>query len=118
MTTHLVSAIHKNENDDPEMTAFDLRVYGLSYVEDPTTTEGFNRSFHVINQKVDTVTEWLEILMDTEDIKTIQHNYKQFEPERIIMLMNRYPIISRIIPQYRLETKQQEEVVKTIVASL
>ena len=113
-----VSAIHKNENDDPEMTAFDLRVYGLSYVEDPTTTEGFNRSFNVINQKVDTVTEWLEILMDTEDIKTIQHNYKQFEPERIIMLMNRYPIISRIIPQYKLETKQQEEVVKTIVASL
>ena len=113
-----VSAIHKNENDDPEMTAFDLRVYGLSYVEDPTTTEGFNKSFNVINQRADTVTEWLEILMDTEDIKTIQHNYKQFEPERIIMLMNRYPIISRIIPQYKLETKQQEEVVKTIVASL
>lgn len=113
-----VSAIHKNENDGPEMTAFDLRVYGLSYVEDPTTTEGFNRSFNVINQKADTVTEWLEILMDTDDIKTIQHNYKQFEPERIIMLMNRYPIISRIIPQYKLETKQQEEVVKTIVASL
>lgn len=113
-----VSAIHKNENDDPEMTAFDLRVYGLSYVEDPTTTEGFNKSFNVINQRADTVTEWLEILMDTDDIKTIQHNYKQFEPERIIMLMNRYPIISRIIPQYKLETKQQEEVVKTIVASL
>lgn len=113
-----VSVIHKDNNDDPEMTAFDLRVYGLSYVEDPKTTEGFNRSFNVINHKANTVTEWLEILMDTDEIKTIQHNYKKFEPERIIMLMNRYPIISRIIPQYKLETKQQEEVIKTIVAAL
>ena len=113
-----ITTIHKDENDEPEMTAFDLRVYGLSYVEDPTTTEGFNKSFTIINQEEDTVTDWLKILIETEDIKTIAHNYKKFEPERILMVMNRYPIISRIIPQYKLEAKQQEEVVKTIVAAL
>lgn len=113
-----ITTIHKDGNDEPEMTAFDLRVYGLSYVEDPTTTEGFNKSFTIIKQEADTVTDWLKVLIETEDIKTISHNYKQFEPERILMIMNRYPIISRIIPQYKLEAKQQEEIVKTIVAAL
>lgn len=112
--------IYADENNNPEMTPFDLRVYGLTYVDNPTTTEGFNRSFTVINQNTDAnvVTSWLEILRDTEDIKCIQHNYKAFEKNRILMLMNRYPIISRIIPQYKLEPKQQAEVINAIVSSL
>ena len=112
-----VSKIHKVDSE-PEMNAFDLKVYGLSYVANPTTTEAFNRSFHIIDQKADTYTEWVEILNDTDELKSLQHNYKSFEYNRIIMLMNRYPIISRIIPQYKLETKQQEEVLARIVTDL
>lgn len=102
----------------PEMTAFDLKIYGLQYVDDPTTTDGFNKTFTIIKQQGDVVTDWSKILLDTEDIKSIPHNYQPFEEDRIIMLMNRYPIVSRIIPHYKLELKQQEEVTKTIIAAL
>lgn len=117
-TSTTTTLVHQDSSGNPELTAFDLRVYGLTYVDDPTTSEGFNRSFSVINQNSDTVTDWLQILMDTDSIKSIQHNYKEFEPNRIVMIMNRYPIIAKIIPQYKLEIKQQEEVIKSVVSAL
>lgn len=117
-SSYTITHVKQDESGNPELTPFDLRIYGLKYSDDVTTTDGFNKSFTLINQEADVVTEWLEILQDTDLIKSIQHNYKQFEPNRILMLFNKYILNSKIIPQYKLELKQQEEVKKAIVVAL
>lgn len=117
-TSTTTTLVNQDSSGNPELTAFDLRVYGLTYVDDPTTSASFNRSFLLINQNSDTITDWLQILMDTDSIKSIQHNYKEFEPNRMVMFMNRYPIIAKIIPQYKLEVKQQDEVINSVVSAL
>lgn len=106
------------EYAEPEMSAFDLRIYGLTYVDDPTTDLGFNKSFRLILPDAHKYGEWGSILMDTEDIKSIQHNYKLFEPGRILMLFNCYPIVSRIIPINKVDEKQQIEIITAVKKAL
>lgn len=106
------------ENIHPSMGPFDLRVYGLHYSPNPVSAEEFNRTFTLIPQNDTTVTDWLKILVDTEKIKSIQHNFKPFQDNKILMLFNRYPINCRIIPQTKLTAAQQVEVVATVVSKL
>lgn len=106
------------EYTEPEMDAFDLRIYGLAYVDDPTTDIGFNKSFKLILPDAHSYGEWGTILLDTEDVKSIQHNYKTFESERILMLFNCYPIVSRIIPVNKVEEKQQIEIITAVKKAL
>lgn len=103
---------------EPELSAFDLRVYALAYVDDPTTSAGYERSFSLINIDSTTNNSWLEILQDTDDIKSIEHNYKEHEKNRVLMLKNKYPIVTRIIPQYKLTDVQQQEVKVAVVKKL
>lgn len=106
------------DNIHPSMGPFDLRVYGLHYSPNPVSAEEFNRTFTLIPQNDTTVTDWLKILVDTEKIKSIQHNFKPFQDNKILMLFNRYPINCRIIPQTKLTAAQQVEVVATVVSKL
>lgn len=117
-SSYTITHVKQDEFGNPELSPFDLRIYALKYSEDITTTSGFNRSFTVIPHEADVVTDWAEILQDTDLIKSIQHNYKDFEPNRILMLFNNYVLNSKIIPQYKLEPKQQEEVKKAIIVAL
>ena len=106
--------IHQSDNA-PELNAFNLKLYGLTFVDNPTTTEGFNRSFSLITpQNV----AWKEIQFDVEDIKSLQHDFSNFEKNRPLLLMNRYPIVCKIIPQYKLEASQQTELTRTIIYAL
>lgn len=107
-----------SKNQEPEMSAFDLRVYGLTFVDDPTTTDGFNRCFNLIIPDAHNDSSWNEILYDTDGIKSIQHNYKSFETDRILMLMNCFPLVSKIIPNSKLETKQQNEILMAVTKAL
>lgn len=104
----------------PEMTAFDLKIYGLEYVSDFSTSDRFNKSFTIINytDASDTQTAWTEILADTDNVKSLQHNYKAFKKNTLLMLMNKYPIVAKIIPTSKLEVRQQIEVQTAIIRNL
>lgn len=119
-TTVVNIAADSNNSSQPELTAFDLRVYGLQYCSNINTSSKFNKTFNVINytNTTDTVTAWNEILLDTDGVKSLQHNYKSFKPDVPFMFMNRYPIVAKIIPTYKLEIKQQIEVQRAIINNL
>lgn len=100
----------------PEMNAFDLRVYALRYVSAFQAPTDYYRSFQVIvpESKVSTTgiysdSDWASIFNTSSDIKTIQHDYKQFEKNRLLMFKNKYPIEVRIIPRYKLDANNHEE---------
>lgn len=112
----------------PEMNAFDLRVYALTYVDNPQTDDGFNKSFTLIrpvvtDEEKETASmtdyaQWVEIYNDTDAIKSLQHNYREFIPDRPLIFRNEYPLIVKIIPQYRLQPVQQVEVKRAVVSNL
>lgn len=99
---------------EDEMTAFDLRVYGLKYVDNFTDYKNFSKSFEVLNFG----TESGGIERSTADIKCLSHNYLDFEKDRIILLKNRYPIIAKIVSPYRLALSQQEEIINSVKLNL
>lgn len=109
----------------PELEPFDLRVYGLSYVPDPSSsTAQYMKSFMLIRPENEAenqdglLTEWEWILRDTADIKAIPHNYRNLEKNRIAMIKNKYPIIARIIPQYRVFSEQEKEIQEKVTVAL
>ena len=110
--------IQTDESSNPELTAFDLRVYGLKYSNDFTRAAGFNKSFELIDKSSGVEDDWGVILQDTEKIKSISHNFADFEDDRILLIFNQYPITAKIVPQYKLTTAQQVEVLKAIRSEL
>lgn len=101
---------------EPELTAFDLRVYGLKY--DGSVFEDykhFSRSFDLYDVRQDAG----QLLTDhTSQVKCLSHDYREFVPDRIILLKNRYPILAKIVSPYKLALSQQEEILNTVKLKL
>lgn len=99
---------------DEEMTAFDLRIYGLKYVDGFADYKSFSKSFDVINFG----REPSSIERNTADIKCLSHNYLPFERDRILLLKNRYPIVAKIVSPYKLALSQQDEIISRVKLNL
>ena len=98
----------------PEMTAFDLRVYGLAYHDGFTDYSSFSKSFDVIN----VVREYSSIVNSSADIKCIAHDYIPFEKDRIILLKNRYPLTAKLISTHKLAPSQQNDILQKVKSNL
>jgi len=103
----------KYESEEPEMTAFDLRVYGLRYVDGFTDYKSFSRSFDILDSRIHN-----SIDSSTASVKCLAHDYKPFEADRIILLKNRYPIVARVVSPYKLTLAQQDEILSRIKLNL
>ena len=117
--THKI--VKSDTNGNPELTPFDLKVYGLTYFPTPATPEQFNRTFSIINTVKtgsDEDTNWFWAQEAMEDIKSIQHNFKQFLPYEIVMLKNKFPIICRIVPTYKLLESQSSDIISKVTTAL
>ena len=91
-----------------EMSAFDLRVYGLTYVDSFDDYDKFRKSFMVENNA-------LSYKLDsTSEVKCISHDFIPFEQNRIILLKNRYPIVAKIISSSVLGDAQKDEIIKNV----
>lgn len=101
-----------------ELTAFDLRVYGLTYVDNATTAAGYTKSFTVIEDSESLATDWYQIKADTLNIKSIQHDFQNYICNRPIMFKNKFPIKAKIIPQYKLIDAQKQDVLSKVETAL
>ena len=99
--------------EEPEMTAFDLRVYGLKYVDGFDDYKNFSKSFELQDS-----VSYSSIEPSTSNVKCLSHDYKEFIADRIILLKNRYPIVAKIVSPYRLALSQQEEILTTVKLKL
>lgn len=107
----------KDDNDVDEMSPFDLRVYGLTYVPNVNTKDDFSRSFTLITEK-DSVDLWNNDFDDSYFLKLVSHNYRDFIPYRLICLKNKFPIVARIIPKQRLTDVEKKNLSTNIVNAL
>lgn len=114
-TTPIVAEI-----EEDEMSAFDLRIYALQYVEDPTTSNGFEKSFLPVELVNEDVYGRGQLVNSSifDDINLIQHDYKAIKLDEIFMIKNKYPIVSRIIPYNKLTEMQKSEVLFNVYYAL
>ena len=102
----------------PLMSAFDLRIYALHYSSDITTTDGFKKSFEVQLRDSNDVYGVAGYKDSIQKIKCIQHDYKDFEIGKIILLKNKFPIVAKIIPQYKVDSGQMIDMLNNIRTAL
>lgn len=100
--------------ETPEMTAFDLRLYGLQYVEAPSfSAEAFNTSFQpLLYNAAEKSNEWKILEEDMSDLKCISHNFVEFIPNRLFMLKNRFPIVAKLVSSSLLTMTQRDEILR------
>lgn len=104
----------------PELDPFDLRIYGLTYVDDPTTADNYAKSFTLLQTDDSVANDMYKLKQSLRELKCIQHNFQQFIPNRILMIKNKYYIQSKIIPQYKITpgSTQESDIKKKIIHDL
>ena len=119
LTSKSIIGIGEGGNDievttsEPELTPFDLRIYALKYVNPITTEASFDLSFELATSSYLT-----NLKDDMDDIKCIQHDFKELADMDIINIQLRYPIYAKIIPYNKLDTLQQLEIQSNIAKAL
>lgn len=106
-------------NQAEKLSAFDLRLYGFNFVGIPTTAISFINSFTVLKPSSQNGLNDMSFIEDSlKEIKSIQHDFKEYDKDKIFMIKNKYPLQMQIIPQYTLDDKQQKEVIANIYTAL
>jgi hypothetical protein len=107
----------------PMVDAFDLKIYALQRQDTFDTVQAYNNSFEIIPYNDLYRDPTLQNIVDDEsgyiyDVKSVQHSFLNHAPNKICMIKNKYPVITKIIPQYKLTVLQQDEVKTNIIKAL
>ena len=94
----------------PKMSAFDLCVYALEYVPVVTTPSLFKTSFNILDAN--------SYMFSDKDMKSLQHEFKQYESNKILMLKNKYTVTANIVPKYSLSTTEKYQIRSNIETNL
>lgn len=114
------SKVLNDANGTPYMTAFDLKIYPLKYVEDTSDVDNYNESF-----KMDISSTKKDILESyVNDERCISHDFKEVSKNiqtpalDAELFTNEYSINCKVIPQYELTKLQVDEVTSNIKKAL
>lgn len=99
----------------PLMSAFDLKLYCLNYVGTPTNGTQYNDTFLMLNPDSALLSNVKSLI---EGVKSIQHNYKGIEEDKICYLINSFPLGIRIIPHSKVTALQARGIVANVVTAL
>lgn len=121
--TKRILSVEKEDSpigEKPSMDAFDLKVYVLQYVDDPSTNaKSYNSSFNVlVNNENKTDESIINTLDYINDVKSIQHDFMPLLNNRLCMIKNKYPIDCKIIPQQKITATQELSIISNILKSL
>lgn len=108
------------DGSSPKMTAFDLKIYGLTYVDSPAgnLTKNVDTTFDVITWDKSVVSDYAILDQKLHDVKSIQHNLIVPEVNVPFMYKNKFDIKCTLMPQYSLTDSQKQEVVYAIKYAL
>lgn len=99
-----------NYTKEDSMNAFDLCVYALSYVPNVDSEEYYKKTFELISKTPENHIYVKHLNDDNIDLKCLQHDFKEFEENTILMIKNKYPINATIIPVRKLSLTEQFEI--------
>ena len=123
--TRLLKIISTESNTsviDPEMNAFDLKMYLLDLVDKDSisTITDYDGTFNMVMdvEGVGRSESVFDVLNYIDDNKSIQHDFQSQKPDRVCMIINKYPIKCTIIPKHRITRVQEEEIKGDIVSHL
>lgn len=109
----------KDKSGNPYLTAFDLKIYPLKYVEDTSDVDSYNESFELDTNilKKDILEGYLE------NNRCVSHDFKEIETAEFPamnaeMFINEYAISCKVIPNYELTQLQRDEVEENIKKAL
>ena len=102
--------------EEPELTAFDLRIYAFEYTDNDGTLKSYVRSYSITDTSIrDIQTGYLGAI---RELKSINHDFENFIEDRIILLKNKFPLIARIIPAFKLTPAQQSDIINKVQLAL
>ncbi len=112
----------------PTMSAFDLKIYGLQYTPSPSSLSGYYESYKPVEMTfIDELNGTIYVQSSNKDasttdgfnkVKCVQHDFKLAEVDKLFMIKNKYPIVARIVPQYKITNIQESDMVAKIVSAL
>lgn len=100
---------------EPDMSAFDLKLYLLHKPNSVDDGDGYDKSFEMISDGSRTMSE---IVTSMNDNKCVQHNFVDKLNNRPHMFINTYPLYIKILPHHRLTSVETASVKQNIVKSL
>ena len=113
-----VKVVEQNENQ-PYMTAFDIKLYLLQYVSDTiNTATKYNATFNLQNSTQ------VELYKDyVQDLKAIPHDYSDIltptsQQSHFCLFKNKYPLSARILSKYAISDSEIANIANNIATSL
>ena len=103
-----------NSGSSPELSAFDLRTYLLKNSSN-TTIDQFDLGFELLANNSSSITD---LYKATEEVKTIQHDFKSLAESTIANIQLRYPINVKIFPYNKIDLNTQVTIQEHIVQAL
>lgn len=113
-----ITVIEHDENGNPLLTAFSLKLYLLRYVDAVEDLYSYNQTFDMLtNSEVANVKAYIA------DMKSIPHDYVDIAPAttktaHFCYFKNKYPIDCNILTQYALSATEANEVIANIRLAL
>ena len=114
--TNFINSYVDLQGTTPKLNAFDLCVYALEYVSSCTASSiseaesYYRKSFKLIDPASTTGRGIFTSEDDEQEVKSLQHDFKEFERDKILMIKNKYPLKATIIPRYKLNVAEQMQV--------
>ena len=102
----------------PQMSATDLTVYGLTNEHNIQDSLSFKSSFTLNYNAIDDTKKLVNGDELENSIKSIQHDFKDYERNRILMLKNKYSIKANIVPKYTLSDNEKNQLLNNVEKSL
>ena len=102
---------------EPELSAFDLRIYAFEYSDNDASLISYVRSYTMTDDfgSASLKTGYFGAI---HELKSLNHDFKDIIEDRIALLKNKFPLIARIIPSFKLSAAQQSDIVNKVYSAL
>lgn len=103
----------------PTMNPTNLCVYALSYAGNVQDDTAFRLSFTLSIDAAAKAADSFNGNYDSEEsLKSLQHDFIDYECDRILMLKNKYSITANIVPKYTLALNEKFQMISNIEKAL
>lgn len=111
--------IETDANNKPLIGPFDLKLYLLKYVANPSySVDNYDETFNPYG-KIDSYGNPNDIVLSSlKEVKSIQHDFIPYQNDKYLYFKNKYPLNITIVPQYELTLLQQSEVTSNVIQAL
>ena len=112
------------EDRDPELTAFDLRMYLNSNNTEPLDTlKSYQSTFEFVPSSSNTAKNIIRNMEKDDGTKCVLHDFQNIltstkENPRFCGFRNKFIVKGKVVPQYTLTETQQKEILQNIYTSI